>query len=232
MNLYELSFTSYIYRHLTKFDDTYIKFLDKTNSHLDLFNNSHRNYLLKWLNDWGCRNFYKNCHELASDEILSWYKEYNNHIPTRETNIWELKEKDLKLIQTAYDNLRLKRASHIVKDGKNIIKGVGDTGSAKILFSLRPKSLIPWDGAMRKYFKKNYNISSYSSFLLKVMEEVQELKKSCQKEKFELLDIPSLFKKNNMTIPKLVDEYHWIRITNSFELPDNKLLEKWINWNK
>ena len=232
MNLYELSFTSHVYSHFTKFDNTYKRFLEKTSGYLDLFNPLHRQHLLKWLNDWGCRNFYKKCHELASNEILSWYKKYNNHLPPRGVNIWELKGRDLELIQTAYDNLRLKRASHIVKDGKNIIKGIGDTGSAKILFSLRPKSLIPWDEAMRKYFKKNHKVLSYSSFLLKVIEEIRELEESCQKENFELLDIPKLLKKSNMTIPKLVDEYHWIRITNNFIPPDIKILRKWINWNK
>lgn len=232
MNLYEISFTSYLYSHFTKFDYTYKNFLAKTNSNLDLFNSSHRRHLLKWLNDWGCRNFYRVCHELASNEILSWYKEYKNNLPPKETNMWELKGNQLKLIQTAYDNLRLKRASYIVKDGRDIRKGIGETGSAKILFSLRPKSLIPWDIAMRDYHAENYGISNYSEFLLRVIDEIQELKISCQRENIELSEIPGLLNKENMTIPKFIDEYHWIKITNNFKLPDNKILKNWIKWNK
>ena len=231
MNLYELSFTSYVYSNLTKFDVTYLNLLKKINYDIDLLNLSHRGYLLKWLNDWGCRNFYRECHELASNEILSWYKEYNDHLPPRETNMWELKGDQLKQIQTAHDNLKLKIASHIVRDGRDIKKGIGETGSAKILFSLRPKSLIPWDMAMRDYYIKNYGISTYSEFLLRVIDEICELKESCQKENFELSDIPRLLNKQNMTIPKFIDEYHWIRITNGFILPDNNMLKNWLKWN-
>jgi len=231
MNLYELSFTSYIYSNLTNFDETYLNFLDKINNDIDLFNSSHRKHLLKWLNNWGCRNFYKECHELASNEILSWYKEYNNNLPPKETNMWELKQDQLKLIQTTYDDLKLKVASHILKDGRDIKKSIGETGSAKILFSLRPKSLIPWDIAMRDYYAKNYSISTYSEFLLRVIDEIRELKESCQIENFELCDIPSLLNKENMTIPKFIDEYHWIRITNGFILPDNNVLKNWLKWN-
>jgi len=184
------------------------------------------------MTDWGCRNFYKECHELALGEVLSWYKDHNNKLPSKDTDMWDLNKDQLEQIQSIHDNLKFKIASHKVKNNRTIKKCVGETCSSKILFSLRPKSLIPWDMAMRDYYAKNYGISTYSEFLLRVIDEISGLKKSCQKENFALSDIPKLLNKEGMTIPKFIDEYHWIIITNGFRLPDNKILKKWLEWNK
>jgi hypothetical protein len=76
------------------------------------------------MNDWGCKNFYKECHELASEGILAWYKEYNNNnnLPPKRTNMWELKVDRLKQIQITHDNLKFTLASHIVKANRDIKK--------------------------------------------------------------------------------------------------------------
>jgi len=233
MNIYDLAFTTLVYGSLTDFNKTYIKLINDTNNNININLQSHRQTILKWLNDWGCRNFYKDYHELASKELYDWHTEYSSLLPQKKINIWELSFEDLELIEKSYNSLTIKIASYAKrKNGKVTPNKFGPTGTSKILFALRPKSLIPWDGEMRKEFKKKYKISTYKQFMSKVIKEVRELKTSCQKNGFELEDIPAkLNKSNNITIPKLIDEYHWITITNKCNPPDNKTLETWLKWN-
>jgi len=232
MNIYELAFASYIYSSLGDFDKSYKKFNGFTHNNIDINSQTHRQALIKWLNTWGCRNFYKKYHELASQELLHWYKNYQSYLPQNDKNIWELTLNDLDLIEKCYNSLIIKIASHNKrKNGETTANQFGHTPSSKILFALRPKSLIPWDGAMRKEFKQKYKITTYKQFLIKVMAEIDELKISCQKNNFRLEGIPAKLNKSYATIPKLIDEYHWITITRNCKPPDNGALENWIKWN-
>ncbi len=70
MKLAELAFACYVYASMTDYDSSYIDFLGKVGKDLDLTDADHRQALITWLNQWGCRQFSKECHELASNEIL------------------------------------------------------------------------------------------------------------------------------------------------------------------
>ena len=66
MTLSELAFACFLYAHFTDYDDSYLSFLQVTNHHPDFVNSKHRKALLTWLNQWGCRQFAVEYHELAS----------------------------------------------------------------------------------------------------------------------------------------------------------------------
>ncbi len=70
MNIYEITFTSYVYSSMVDFDKTFKDFLNTTNNNPDINIEANRQALLNWLNDWGCRNFYIKYHALASKELL------------------------------------------------------------------------------------------------------------------------------------------------------------------
>ena len=232
MNIYELAFTSYVYSSLEDFDKAYKKFIDFTNNNVDINLQSHRQALIKWLNYWGCRNFYKKYHDSASKELHDWYMQYYSYLPQKNLNIWELTADNLDLIEKSYNSLIKKLASYAQrKNGSITPNPFGHTPSSKILFALRPESLIPWDGAMRKEFKQKYRISTYKQFLIKVIDEIKELKISCHKNGFRFEDVPVKLNKSYATIPKLIDEYHWITITKNCKPPDNETLEIWLKWN-
>lgn len=231
MNIYELAFASYAYSRLEDFDKAYKKFTNSTNN-IDMNLQPHRQALIRWLNDWGCRNFYKEYHNLASKELYDWYRQYHSYVPQKNLNIWELTADNLDLIEKSYNSLVKKIASYAKrKNGSTTPNSFGHTPSSKILFALRPKALIPWDGAMRKEFKQKYRIFTYKEFLIKVIDEIKELEISCRKNGFNLKEVPFKLNKNNITIPKLIDEYHWITITKRCKPPDNKTIETWIKWN-
>ena len=232
MNIYELAFSSYIYTRLEDFDNSYMNFLNCTNNNPDMRIEENRQALIDWLNDWGCRNFYIKYHKLASEELYKWYQEHNLYLPEHTKNIWEFDENELDRIQLIYDSLVNRTASYAkTKSGKDKTNSFGDTPSSKILFALRPNGLIPWDGEMRKVFKKNYKINSYKDFLKKVKCDVGELRISCRKNGFDINDIPSKLNRSSVTIPKLIDEYHWITITRKCKPPNIEILKVWTRWN-
>jgi len=233
MNVYELAFASYIYSGLEDFDITYKEFINHINNNPDMNIRENRQFLLDWLNDWGCRNFYIEYHDLASNELHEWYLKYESYLPEKTKNIWEFTINDLETIEVLYDALTKKIASYVKDKNGNIIKTnpFGHTPSSKILFALRPKSLIPWDRAIRKEFKQKWKITTYRDYLIKVKDEIMELKISCQKNSFELEDIPVKLNKNYATIPKLIDEYHWITITKGCKPPNDEILKNWLKWN-
>lgn len=232
MNVYEIAFSSYIYRHLTGFNKSFNRFMESVGNNLDLNKEKNRQALLNWLNAWGCRNFYTKCHELASSELADWYSRHGKELPQHDKNICELSANDLRNIQKIYNSLKARTASKTKnRSGSARINSFGNTSASKILFAIRPRAFIPWDIEMRKFYKKEYGITTYEEYLKKVIIELKELRKSCIKNGFRLEDLPIKLNKETSTLPKLIDEYHWVTITRKFNLPDSKMLKAWLKWN-
>jgi len=231
ISLYDIAFASLIFDSLTNFyNDSYYSFMKDTNYSLNILNKSHRLRLLKWLNDWGCRNFKRDFHQLASKNILGWYEENCNLLPEIYKNIWELSENDFKSIFKIFETLSKKVASQRKSGNKFIIAKIGPTSVSKILFALRPKSLIPWDEKMRVFFHLTGNAEGYLDYLSIVINLCNELENQCKDNGFHLKNLPAKIGRRDITIPKLIDEYHWVTITRNCKLPDKELVKVWLDW--
>lgn len=230
MNLYELAFVSYVFNNLTDFYDTFNRFLDITKNSPDLTIAEHRNALLKWLNQWGCRQFSLDYHGTVSEHLKEWYQKYIDYLPSKNKNIWELEEKDYGLIVVAYNALIKIVASQKLRDGKYIKTTVGPTGTSKIFFALRPKSLIPLDIPMRKKFKYGDDALSYIQYLKLVKDMALDLNKQCKLNGFSIEDLPEKIDRQGVNIPALIDEYHWVTITNKVKPPSKDTLRRWFDW--
>jgi len=73
MNLFELSFSHYLYRILTNYDDSLNDLNSIINNSLDLNNIMHIQALLNWLNRWGCRHISIESHEELKYNIRIWW---------------------------------------------------------------------------------------------------------------------------------------------------------------
>jgi len=175
MKLYEIAIASFIFNSITGFNNAYLDLLNETDGEPDLFVDSHRLEILKWLNKWGCRQFKKDFHKYASKQLYEWYKENKNLLPNKDINIWELTE----------------------------FESIG-----KLFTSLSCKI-----AALRK-----------------VILSCTELEEQCKKNNFSLEEFPKIIKRPNITIPKLIDEYHWITVTRNFKIPDSKIFKEWLNF--
>ncbi len=230
MTLSELAFACFLYSQLTGDDSSHLLFLQITSGSPDLSNPDHRKALLVWLNQWGCRQFALEYHELASGEILSWHNEHSAAFFPEDRNLWELTESELASAGVAYESLSSRTASYRTRSGNTFRVSFGPAGASKILFAIRSRALLPWDGSIRESLGYDKSQASYLSCLRHVKSMLEELATSCQRNGFQLADLPQQMGRPHSTVPKLIDEYYWIKITKSYSLPDSDAFRRWANW--
>lgn len=90
MKLYELAYACRLYGVLGGFDSSLVEFRRVTSPALDLRDQRHRKALLVWLNSWGCRQFAKDYHEMASRALVEWGERYLDRLPTMKSTLSEL----------------------------------------------------------------------------------------------------------------------------------------------
>jgi hypothetical protein len=229
MEISELAVAAYLYECFTGSDEGYGKLLEATGRNCDLAKPSHRDALIKWLRNWGCRQFAVKHHALASRELLSWHKEFGKKLPRRGAKLWELSDNDLDAYAKLFNSLARKRASvRRTKKGTSNVR-IGPTGAAKILFAIRPDVFPPWDDFIRK--SKGHNSpDGYARFLKDTKQLVLNLKGQCDRRNIAIGDLPKKLHRRWSSVPKLVDEYYWVTITNRCCLPVSERLRDWANW--
>lgn len=233
MNLTELAFACYIYKRMTNYDKSYQSFLRETSPQLDLNCKDHRMSLLKWLNAWGCRQFKKKYHEHASEQIREWYQSNGAQLFAHKETLLALTASELAEVQRVYDDLFSRNISERKKKNSDEYEWVkvGPTGTAKILYALRPNALIPWDIPMRKRFNLSEGSGKdYISYLEIVKSHIQELEQECQKQGFDITDLPARLDRVSSSIVKMIDEYFWITITNDCPIPAKGENLCWESW--
>jgi hypothetical protein len=231
MNLGQLAFACYIYGRMTDFDSSYDAIRKATGPALDLTLAPHRVALLKWLNDWGCRQFAKAYHQLAASEIEDWYRGFVTAIPSVGAHLTGLSDQDLNVAEGAYDALADRTACMRRRKGTRDARvTIGPTGAAKILFALRPGSFIPWDEPIRTGLKLRPSGREYVRYLKLAKHHLGELEAQCQEMGHRLDELPELVERPGSTPAKLIDEYYWVTITRNCPVPEKQVIPKWVSW--
>ena len=148
MTLCRLAFASNMYNSLTPFNKSLKLLNDDTGNNIDLTNPAHRIALLKWLNDWGCRHLAEDQHDIASNSILDWYREDGAALFTNKKPIWDLGGHEVEAAARVYGSLKDRTGARRVRSGRELETNISATAASKILFAIRPKALMPWDGAI------------------------------------------------------------------------------------
>ena len=166
MRLYEAAIACRAYRAFGgEFDDSFQRFVAKTGGALHLESDDYGSALMKWLNEWGCRQFAKEYHGEAIAAIRQWAQRHLRDLPAEGVSVLELTDDDLQRTAEAFDALRELRASQrSTRRGPSSIR-VGATGGAKILYALRPHALPPWDDPIRDRLRFDGSGDSYASFI-------------------------------------------------------------------
>jgi hypothetical protein len=232
MKLSDLAFACYIYSHMSDdYDSSYRQLLKATGPQINLQLEQHQKLLLKWLNDWGCRQFAKEYHPLAAQEIAEWYKEISLQLFSINTELLSLTDDNFALIESVYAKLVGRTASmRKSSKGSEFPVKVGPTGTAKILFALRPNALIPWDNPIRDKFNFDGSSHSYCAYLRIVKGHLEELSHDCIKFGFSVADLPSILDRPVSSVAKLMDEYFWVTISRKCPTPDDNKFMSWIAW--
>ena len=160
-----MAFASYLYGSPSGFEDAYDEFCKHVPGKVNLDNRRHLGHLFDFLRSWGCRQFTIVGEAQARALIAGWFREYERCLPERSTDIWMLPDDELKATCEAYEQLRQLKVGERTNGQR---PRVGPTGAAKILFVLRPKSLMAWDGAITKRLGLGKDAESYGEFLREV----------------------------------------------------------------
>jgi hypothetical protein len=218
MTLAELSLGCHIYA-ATTYDGGYFAFLAETAPALDLTQEPHRKSLLKFLNSWGCRIEEADFDDAAT-QIKEWYESISSKLFPITTGLLSLTDSDLATVEDAFKGLADRRACKR--------KTFAKVPTAKVLFALRPNAMMPWDKSIIGHFGLNGSARSYCQHLQWAKERLQELSGECTKRGFELADLATKIERPKSTLPKLIDEYLYVTVTNKFQLKE--LAERWTKW--
>ena len=231
ITLCKLAVASIMFNSLTPYNSSLALFRSATGDSIDLTNPEHRIALIKWLNDWGCRNLSKEYHEVASRSILNWYQVDGASLFTIEKPLWDLGDNELEMAANAYGSLKDKTGARRVRGGSKQEVHIGPTAASKILFAIRPKALMPWDEAMRTKFKCDGSSKSYSRYLKTIRNLTAHIGVLCRNKGFQIDDLPKELGRPNSTVLALVNEYIWVMVPRKtrkkVELPSSRTLARW-----
>ena len=230
VRLHELAYACRLYAAFTDFDRSITEFRSVVGSALDLGIEMHRHALLRWLNSWGCRQFEKEDHPLASDELKKWADRYMVRLPLPHQDLAELSENALDAAAEAYGDLKGRRASARDRGSGSHPVTFGATGAAKVLYALQPEAFPPWDDPIRRHFCCDGSPDSYRQFLSSVREQVRALVQEADQLGIPASEIPKAVGRRDSSLPKLVDECFWVTITKNCASPSQEELECWLHW--
>jgi len=212
VRLFDLALACDIFQGFEKgYGDAYKKFLNDTNQALDMHDDRHRTALLTWLNRWRCRIPKKSFEEI-SEKLLTWFGKYKRSFPQEGKRLLDLSGEEIIRVAEVYKGLLE-------------IKFIDATIASKILFALRSDVYPIWDKAMRKEYSSI--CSTYNDYMKQSRSELLELRDECQNKGTEISKLPRLLGREQESLLKLLDEYHFVFITKKLSLPSVRNFEDW-----
>ena len=230
ITLPELAFSVFVYRSMESFDVSLSQLWECTGGEPDLLLKDHRQALIRWLNQWGCRQFALEYHQVASENLLSWYRDFGARLVAHGKHLWELNDDELMAAGEAYAALSKRVASLKDRDGKLLPVSIGPTGASKILFSLRPQVFVAWDGPIRRALGHNGGLDSYVKYLQQVRSSLENIEKICHANGFGLNELPHKLGSPESSLPKLIGEHLWVTLTRQCAPPTSEVFHRWARW--
>ena len=218
MKLYELAYACRLYQG--DFDDAYRTMRGSFGENPALASEKHQDHLLHFLNAWGCRIPETQFPTLKS-HLKQWAEKWVTQLPPFGDTVFEIMDIQRESIANSFNALL---TSHFQ-----------DTCVAKTLHVLRPHTLPPWDASIRTKCcgSERTTGQAYLHFIQYVIGEIRDLERDVTRLHYSLKDVPRLVKREEpygVSLPKLVDEYHWMTITNGHTVPDRGELAEWLCW--
>ncbi|MBB5958152.1 hypothetical protein FHS29_004760 [Saccharothrix tamanrassetensis] len=123
----------------TQPDRSWTALLAATDPAIDLARSAHREAAHRWLNAWGCRIRYPRPGEpqVFDRGLAEWWERWHVALPQPVTRIGELTDEEIEQLGGCFAELAATPAA--------ARRSLGPTAASKLLFALRPNSLMPWD---------------------------------------------------------------------------------------
>ncbi len=207
MTLKELKIASYLMSIFSAEDKSYKKIVAKN---FNLNSPDDCKLLLKFLNEWGCRQFKIEDHLSASIGLKKWFNDSYHLLPKSSVCLIDQSDKKIKQYGKVFDAIK---GSYASTDKRGVIKTVGAVGAAKTLFAIRKNMFPPWDNPIIKKLELPANGKGYTTYLLYVKEKLQKLKEECNKQNIDIKELPTILNRPHASLVKFIDEYFWLTMT-------------------
>jgi len=144
--------------------------------------------------------------------LTDWYIKNSKFLPDPKLNLLDGDEIHFDITASIFDRLQNTKISE--RYNSTSVVTVGPVGAAKILFALRPNFYSPWDRPICQ--NKGYQLdgNGYIKYLKDIQDTLFELEKECKEIGLKIYDLVKITNRPISTLPKLIDEYNWITITN------------------
>jgi hypothetical protein len=232
MRLYELAYCCRLFDQQSNGDDTLRRLLDFAGGSVDLGSLPHRRALVEWLRSWGCRTLATEDTQLTLASLARWWRQAGDDLPRTSARLQDLDELAVDRAASVYGPLAELHASYRRAASKRVRVSLGPTAAAKALFALRPNVYPPWDEPIRRKYGYDGSTASYRAYLSEVRNELRELFQDAKECGVEPRAIPAIVNRPRSTLPKLVDEYLWVRITAGHEPPSRSDVARWHQWSR
>ena len=191
------------------YDSATRRLLERTEGQLDLHLEEHRLALIVWLRAWGCRHLRRADTPLTAETLRTWWVGWGAFLPGGQATLNTLRRAELTAAGQAYDALRSAPAAVRAARGRDVAVTFGDTATAKALFAIRPRALLPWDEQIRVGFGRPAGGATYVRMLELAAAALDGL---ARRLGARVGDLPGLLGRPGSSPPKLVDEYLWVRM--------------------
>ena len=70
--------------------------------------------------------------------------------------------------------------------------------------------------------------NEYVDYVMDLNAKLQRLAFDCEKHRFVLVDLPRQLRRTHASVPKVIDDYHWITITKKKNMLEPASLGRWV----
>jgi len=230
---FDLACASYLYEAMTD----YASSLDRLRTRIGVGNDldpaveEHRLALLKFLNEWGCRNLATDWHWLALAKLERWYCGARERLCSLENPPWSSDAQSRRDLADVFNELSTSIAARKMRKGREMLVSYGPTAAAKTLFILRPGLFPAWDGPIRSELGYQGDGESYAQFTTDVHAKIAESAECCKQGGFVFESLPEVLgRPAYTTLAQLVIDYYWITLTRRVKLRKREEISRWLSW--
>jgi hypothetical protein len=133
---FDFACASYLYEAMTNYSRSLQRLREDVglDNGLDLADEGHRLRLLKFLNEWACRNLAKDCHGLASAALERWHGRARERLDALADPPWPPGAQSRRDVADVFAELSTSVASRRTQNGRKVAVSFGPTATAKTLF--------------------------------------------------------------------------------------------------
>jgi hypothetical protein len=186
-------------------DQSLSRFRGSTRPDPDLLLQEHRQALLKWLNDWGCRIRYPRPGDpgIFHQSLAGWWA--SSPLGAKIDSIRDIRDEEVDVLARSFGLL----AALPVTDGVQP-RVMGSTAAAKCMYVLRPSSVVPWDAKIAWHLHGARDSEAFAAHLRLARDWADALLSEACVEEDEL---SRQLGRSYSSMAKMLDEYWYVTIT-------------------